>query len=224
LDRRVLLGGLLAAGAINLPSPAWAATQSVKLTQAFAFLGDYLSMAPGKRDRFHMAYYAVRDRKLAPDLKGMVIGADGKRSPLVIDRDARVALLPSLAQLRSSTLEFDSTPGEKVGLKLELEPNLPLGTHIDAVALAAAIAQCEAAVASIAGVLSFAAPKIVSALFPGAASAQALLDNGHAQPLPTTTNRFYGLLPYFEPASLAGARTLALARAPSRILMSEHPK
>jgi hypothetical protein len=224
LDRRALLGGLLAAGAINLPSPAWAATQSVKLSQAFAYLSDYLSMAPGKRDRFHMAYYAMRDRKFAPDLKAVVVSADGKRTPLVIERDARVAQLPSLAELRTCTLEADAAPGEKVGLALELEPDLPVGTHIDAIALAAAIAQCEAAVASIAGVLSFAAPKIVAALFPGALSGQALLDNGRSQTLPFTNNRFYGPLPYFEPGSLPGARTIALAHAPSRILMNGHPK
>jgi hypothetical protein len=221
-----MLGGLVAAGAITLPARAvWAATQSVKLTQAFAYLQDYLTLAPGKRDRFHMAYYAVRDRKFAPDLKAVMVGADGKRTPLVLGRDARVAQLPSMAELRSgATLEADAAPGEKVGLALQLEPNLSVATHIDAAALSAAIAQCEAAVASIAGVLSFAAPKIVCALFPGAASGQALLDNGRAQPLPTSDSRFYGLLPYFEPASLTGARTLALARAPSRILLSGHPK
>ncbi|HLI65459.1 MAG TPA: hypothetical protein VKU90_03760 [Caulobacteraceae bacterium] len=224
MDRRTLLGGLMAAGAITLPSAVWAATQSVKLSQAFAYLSDYLSMTPAKRDRFHMAFYAVRDRKFAPDLKAVVVGPDGKRTPLVLDRSAKVVQLPNLAQLRSSTLEADAAPGEKVGLALELEPNLPVGERFDAIALAASIAQCEAAVASIAGVLSFAAPKIVAALFPGAGSGQALLENGRAQALPTTNNRFYGPAPYFEPGSIAGARTIVLAHTPSRVLMSGHPK
>jgi hypothetical protein len=224
LDRRTLLSGLLAAGAINLPSPAWAAAQSVKLSQAFRYLTDYLAISPGKRDRFHLAYYAVRDRKFDPDLRAVVVSADGKRSPLALERDAKVAQLPTLAQLQSSSLEIDADPSEKVGLALLLEPSMPASAHLDAAALAAAIAQAEAAVASIAGVLSFAAPKIGSALFPGAASGQALLDNGRAAPLPTTNDRFWGQLPYYEPASLAGARTLALARTPSRILLSGHPK
>jgi hypothetical protein len=224
LDRRTLLGGLLAAGAITLPSVAWADTKSLKLGQAFAYLTNYYSMSPGKRDRFRLAYYAVRDRKFAPDLKAVVVSADGKRSPLVLERDARVAQLPSLAQLQSSTLEIDVSPAAKVGLALVLEANMPASTHLDAAALAASIAQAEAGVASIAGVLSFAAPKIVSALFPEAASGQALLDGGRAAPLPTTTNWLWGQMPYYEPSSLAGARTLAFARAPSRILLSDQPK
>jgi hypothetical protein len=218
-----MLGGLIAAATVLPAGAAWAAAQSVKLTQAFRYLEDYLALPPAKRDRFHLAYYAVRDRKFAPDLKAVVVSADGKRAPLVVERDAKVAQLPNLAQLRSGALEFDAAPDEKVGLALQLEPNMPVATRIDAAALSASIAQCEAAVASIAGVMSFAAPKIVSALFPGAASGQALLDNGRAQPLPITNNRFYGALPYFEPASLAGARTIVLARAPSRILLSGHP-
>ncbi len=128
-----MLGGLVAAGAITLPARAvWAATQSVKLTQAFAYLQDYLTLAPGKRDRFHMAYYAVRDRKFAPDLKAVMVGADGKRTPLVLERDARVAQLPSMAKLRSraTSLEADAAPGEEVGLALQLEPNLSVATHI----------------------------------------------------------------------------------------------
>lgn len=219
-----MLGGLFAAAAILPARAAWAAPQSVKLTQAFRYLEDYLSLPPGKRDRFHLAYYAVRDRRFAPDLRAVVVSADGKRTPLALERDAKVAQLPTLAQLRSSTLEIDAAPDEKVGLALQLEPNMPIATHVDAFVLSASIAQCEAAVASLAGVMSFAAPKIVSALFPGAVSGQALLGDGRAQPLPVTNNRFYGALPYFEPASLAGARSLTLTRAPSRILLSGHPK
>jgi hypothetical protein len=218
------MSGFVAAGLSTLPSLARATTQSVGLTKAFAYLDSYMSLPAAKRDRFHMAYYGFRDRKFAPDLKATIVASNGKRSPLVLDRDARVAQLPSLVELRTSSLEFDVAPNEKVGLSLELEPNLAPSTHIDAKALAASIAQTEAAVASIAGVLSFAAPKIVGALFPGAGTGQVLLDNGQTQPLPNIVNRFWGALPYFEPQSLANAHTLVLARAPSRILLSGHPK
>jgi hypothetical protein len=218
------MGGLVAAGVSGFPTLAAATVQTAKLTQAFAYLDSYLSLAPAKRDRFHLVYYAVRDRKFAPDLKATVIGADGKRAPLVLEHDARVVQLPSLALLRSGSLEFDAAPSDKVGLALVLEPMMAPSTHLDARGLAASIAQAAAAVASIAGVLSFAAPKIVAALFPGAPSGEAALDNGHSQPLPIGANRFWGALPYYEPDSMAGARSLTLARAPSRILLSGHPK
>ncbi len=206
------------------PAAATAATSSVPLSKAFAFLDAYDGIAPGKRDRFHMAYYAVRNRRFAPDLKATIV--DGaKRTPLVLGRDARVAQLPSLAALKSNaTVEFDAAPTDKVGLALALEPNVPGAAHLDARALAAAIAQAEAAVASIAGVLSFAAPKIQVAIFPGAGSGQAELDGGHAAPLPIDNNRFWGAAPYYEPGLLAGARSITLARAPSRILLGQHPK
>jgi len=225
LDRRALLAALVAAGATTtVPVAASAAASSVPLSKAFAFLDAYYGIAAGRRDRFHMAYYAVRNRRFAPDLKGTIV-AGGKRTPLILGRDARVEQLPSLAALKSNaTIEFDAAPTDKVGLALALEPNVPSAAHLDARALAAAIAEAEAAVASIAGVLSFAAPKIQVAMFPGANSGQAELDGGRAAPLPVTDNRFWGSAPYFDPSALAGAHAIVLARAPSRILLGQHPK
>ena len=216
---------MLAFSAAGVAAPATAEVQSVTLTQAFAFLQNYYGVAPGKRDRFHLAYYAVLNRRFAPDLKATIVTADGKRTQVVLGRDARVEALPSLAELRSAaTLEFDAPSGAKAGFALALEPNVPVGAKLDAKALAASIAQVEADVVSMAGMLSFVAPKITCALFPGAGAGQAELDNGRMAALPTDNNRFWGAAPYYEPATLAGAHTIDLAKAPSRILLAQHPK
>jgi hypothetical protein len=226
LERRALLAGLAAAGATAaLPSSVSATPQSVPLGKAFEFLDSYYGISPAKRDRFHLAYYAVRNRKFAPDLKATIVAADGGRTPLALARDAHVDQLPTLAGLKSSaTLQFDAAPSDKVGLALALEPTMPIAARLDARGLAAAIVQAEAGVTSLAGLLSFAAPKITVAMFPGAGSGQVELDNGYAAPLPVTENPFWGQVPYYDPAQLAGARIIVLARAPSRILLDQHPK
>lgn len=223
MDRRCFLGGCLALAASA--APARAAEQSLKLAQAFAFLQRYYEIPPAKRDRFHLAYYAVRDRRFAPDLKGTIVTADGKRTSLVLGPDALVQRLPGLAELRSdATLQLEAPPDVRAGLALALEPNVALGSRLDARLLAAAIAQVEADVVSYAGVLSFVAPKITCALFVGAGAGQVEFENGGAAALPVTNNRFWGRAPYYEPAALAGARTIVLAKTPGRILLGQHPK
>jgi hypothetical protein len=51
-----------------------------------------------------------------------------------------------------------------------------------------------------------------------------ILADQRTAPLPVTTTRFFGAVPWFEPSQFAGARDVALARAPSRILLGAHPK
>ncbi|MEJ0065956.1 MAG: hypothetical protein WDM85_11490 [Caulobacteraceae bacterium] len=75
-----------------------------------------------------------------------------------------------------------------------------------------------------AGALSLVVPKFTAAYFPDAGSAQAIMSDGRIAALPAFTFPSVGPVAYIEPATLAGARTVVFARAPSRILLGGHPK
>jgi hypothetical protein len=100
------------------------------------------------------------------------------------------------------------------GVRLELPARAAPAARLDAHDLALAVAECRAAVGKIAGALSFATPKITSAEFPGAGSGQVVLADGRSVPLPVA-----GGAPYFVPAKTPGARLIALAHAPTKILL-----
>ncbi|HLK23132.1 MAG TPA: hypothetical protein VKT30_00585 [Caulobacteraceae bacterium] len=226
MQRRVLLAGLAAfVGQAAVPWPARAAGRTVSLTRAFPFLQSYYELAPRKRDKFHLVYFATLNRRFAPDLKAVVVTADGKRTPLAVGRDAHVDSLPSLAELRSDALmEFGASADDRVGLLVNIEPNVAVGPRMDSAGLKAALAQVQSNEMNAIGLLSFAVPKITSALFAGAGSAQAELDGGRTVALPVTRDRYWGVAPYYEPASLSGVRAITFARPPSHVFLVQHPR
>ncbi|MFI4973262.1 MAG: hypothetical protein ACHP84_01850 [Caulobacterales bacterium] len=223
MERRQLLQGF--AVALAFPGLARAdEVQSFKLSKAFAYLDKFLGLPAAMRTRFNVVYYAMRDRKPAPDLQGVIVEADGRRTPLQLDHDGRVVSMPTLGLLRSDAkLEAAAAPGVKLGLRLELHPNVALSPHPDPAALAQSLAQANAAIATLAGAMSFAAPKLTAAIFVQAGSGQAILANGKIAPLPLGAGRFAAGQPYFEPAATPGAKALTLARTPARISLSPHP-
>lgn len=224
MRRRDLVGGLIM-GAATLPTFARAsAVKSVGLTKAFPYLDAFLAYPAAKRTRFYIAFVARRGTKPAPDFRATIVAAGGQRTPLTLDHEGRVEQLPTLAQLRGgATLECDPSAAD-VKLGLELRPAAAAATHVDPNDLNLALAQANAAAASIAGVMSFAVPKLDTVYFPGAGGGEAVFAGGRAAPLPVTVNQIAGKVPYFEPASSAGARDVVLAKAPSRMLIGPHPK
>ena len=223
MDRRHLLGAAASAAAFASFSPAMAETRRIKLTSAFQYLDLYLSLAPPDRRHFYMAYRALRDLKPAPDLNAVIVAPDGKRTKLVISPEGFVVQLPDLAQLKgASMVEFDDS--QKVALAVELRPNTPPTTHVDVAELQLGLDQANAAIKKFSGVLSLVAPKLDSLYFPGAGGGQVVMVDQRTAPLPVTTTRFFGAVPWLEPSQFAGARSVALARAPSRILLGAHPK
>jgi hypothetical protein len=79
-------------------------------------------------------------------------------------------------------------------------------------------------VVRFAGALSFVVPKFTAAYFPDGGPALAVMADGRTAGLPVYAAPFIGPVPYIEPAAIAGARTVVLTRAPSRILLGGHPK
>jgi hypothetical protein len=212
---------LLVAAAAE-PSAAFADVKTIPIAKAFPFLAGYLALAPALRSRFYLAYKAMRDKRPTADAHATIIASNGARTPVAFDRLGNVVHLPSLADLKSgANVELEGTPFQ---IGLELRCAAAPSTHIDVGELAASLAQVNFAVAKFAGALSFAVPKLTAAYFPDAAAGQAVMADGRMAPLPVVAVPTIGPVPYFEPASLAGARSVVFAKAPSRILLGGHPK
>lgn len=198
------------------------APKIVPIDKAFPYLSAYLGLPVGQRSLFYLAYRAVRDKHPAPDARATFVAANGARTPVLFDRVGTVARLPSLAELKSAAnVEIDSAPFQ---LGIELRSATPPSTRIDVGQLNASLTQVNNAVAHFAGALSLIVPKLTAAYFPDAAGAQVVMADGRAVPLPVFAAPVLGAVPYIEPSLLAGARTVVLARAPSRIVLGGHPK
>jgi hypothetical protein len=218
--RRDLLAAVAALAAT--PRFALADVKTLPLDKAFPYLAGYLSLPASQRTRFYPSYRALRNRRPVNDIKATIIAAGGARTPLALDAHGVVEHAPSLAQLKSGAmLEVDGPP---TMLGIELRAAAAPATRVDVVELAAALAQANAAIAKLAGALSFAAPKLTAAYFPDAGQGRAMTGDGRASPLPVFSAPIIGAVAYFEPASLAGAKLVLLDRTPSRILLGGHPK
>jgi hypothetical protein len=225
MNRRNLISGMTALGVLAAPGLALAAGETVKLSKFFAYLDLYLALPPSQRNRFALAYYAYRNMHPAPDLKAVVIQPNGARSPVQMDRSGRIIQLPSLAELHGPDMvEIDANPGDKVGLRLETEARIAPSQTVDAHELVLALDQAQAAISKQAGLLSFTLPKLTCAYFSDAGSGHAILANGRAVPLPVATGRFFAGTPYFDSMATPDARTVSLAKAPSRILLGGQPR
>jgi hypothetical protein len=220
MRRRHLLA--LMTAALAAPRIAFADAKILPIDKAFPFLAAYLGLPAAQRSRFYLAYRAMRDKRPALDARATIIAANGARTPVMFDRFGAVARLPSLLELKSAaSVEIDSTPFQ---LGVELRCATPPSTRIDVSELSASLAQVNLAVTKVAGAFSLIIPKLTAAYFPDAVGAQALMSDGHTVALPVYSAPIVGVVPYIEPGMLAGARTVMLARPPSRIVLGGHPK
>jgi len=221
MRRRHLLA-LLAVAAAAPGEVLAGAPQTFPIDKAFPFLAAYLTLPVADRSRFYLAYRAMRDKHPVSDGRATIIGPGSARTPVAFDRVGEVTHLPSLAELKSgASVEIDSAPFQ---LGLELRCAMACATRLDVVQLSLALAQVNQAAVKAAGPLSLVIPKFTTAYFPDAGSAQAVMGDGRATALPVVAVPNIGPVPYIEPAAIAGARTVQLARAPSRILLGGHPK
>ncbi len=210
MDRRRLLLGLALTA---VPQLAMAGTKPpVPLSKVFVFLDKYLALPAAERNRFGPVYALMVDDKPAPGLKAMILEADGRRTPLVLGPDGRPKVLPTLAQLQTAKLEVDVPATAKMGINLSIVPLLPLTQDLSAKDLDLAIAQANRGVSSIAGPMSFAAPKLKAVGFVGAVSGTLRFADGKETPL-----RLSNGVPIYDPKLAKGAVAVVLARAPSKL-------
>jgi hypothetical protein len=224
LDRRSLIGGIVVSMLASTAARA-AARPPAKADTLYPYLKMYLEAPPEQRTHFVLAYYVVRDRKPAPDVKAFLVGADGRRRPITIGGDGRVETLPSLADLHANIqVEVDAPPSDKVGTSLEILVTAPPAARMDTHPLALAMQQANAAIAAHAGVLAFAAPKLTCAYMIGAHSGQAVLANGRTVALPLRTGPYFAGAPYFDSVAMPDARAVVLDKAPLRVLLGGRPR
>jgi hypothetical protein len=221
MRRRDLLALLAVVAAA--PGEVMAANvQTFPIDKAFPFLAAYLALPAAARSRFYLAYRSMRDKHPISDGRATIVAPGGARTPVAFDRVGEVTRLPSLAELKSgANVEVDGAPFQ---LGLELRCAIASATRLDVVQLSLALDQVNQAAARFAGPLSLVIPKFTAAYFPDAGSAQVVMGDGRATALPVVAVPNLGPVPYIEPSALVGARTVQLARAPSRILLGAHPK
>jgi hypothetical protein len=220
MRRRHVLALLAAAAAA--PGSALADDAKQPLTKAFAFLDAYLGLPAAQRSRFYLAYRATRDKRPVSGVQAAIVAPGGARTPVAFDGAGRVTHLPSLAELKSGA-SFEPV-GAPFKLGLELRYAGAASAHIDPAELIAALAQTNAAIAKLAGVMAAVVPKLTTAFFPDSGGGQAVLADGRTAPLLVFAAPMVGMVPYFEPAAAVGAKAVLLTRAPSRILLGSHPK
>jgi hypothetical protein len=221
MRRRHLLALLIAAAAA--PSDALAAGgHTIAINRMFPFLSMFLRTPFADRNRFYLAYRAVRDKRPIADARASFVGANGARTPVVFDHTGAVAPLPTLAELNSgAVVVFDEAPFQ---LEMELRCTMANATRLDVGELGRSLAQVNQTVSKLAGPLSLFTPKITAAYFPDAGTAVAIMADGSQLALPVYFAPGVGAVPYIEPASLGGARTVVLAKPPSRIVLAGHPR
>jgi hypothetical protein len=220
MRRRQLLGFLAIAAAA--PRTAFANVQTISLDKAFPYLAGYLQMPAAERSHFYLAFRAYRDKRPVGDVAAAIVAANGARTPIAFDRQGIVTRLPDLATLKGAGhVELVSAPFQ---MAPELRCAMPLSLRIDVSQLTVALVQVNNAVVKFAGALSLVLPKFTTAFFPDAGAAQVVMSDGRTTPLPALSVPQIGPVSYIEPASLAGARTVIFAKAPSRILLSPRPK
>jgi len=222
LQRRHLIAGLAAALAAG-PSLALADdAQRIPLSKAFKYLDFYLALPPTLRNRFYLVFRALRNDHPAPDLKLAIVG-QGPPQPVPLDAWAQVTHLPTLAQLKSD--DALQVWGGPFRFATEIRPDVAPATRLDVGQLDASLNQATAAIAHIAGAFSAMAPKLDTVLFPDAGSGEVFFADGRMAALPITRQfKTLGSVPYFRSTTSPGARAIALAKAPSRLLLSIPPK
>ncbi len=221
MQRRALIAGIAAALAAPA-APAWARVTRIGLADAFLLLDAYLALKPAERDRFVLAYRAVRGGKPAPDANARIVHRDRTSTPLALDADGWVTQLPTLDELRASeTFEVD---GPAFDMSMELRATLAPADRLPVGELTATLAQVNAAIVTFAGDNSSAVGRLTCIYFPDAGAGRAILADGGERPLPSFNFKLIGPTPYFEPSRLPPATAVALERPPSRILLAGPPR
>jgi hypothetical protein len=230
LQRRALIAGIaaaisapaLAASALLSPAPARARVTRIALADAFLLLDAYLALKPAERDRFFLAYRAVRGGKPAPDADARIVHGDRTSTPVRVDADGWVTQLPTLDQLKGrETFEVD---GPAFDMALELRATLAPADRLPVSELAATLAQVNAALVTFADGDSGAVGRLTCIYFPDAGAGRAILADGGERPLPAFDFKLIGPTPYFEPYRLPQASAVALDKPPSRILLAGPPR
>src|SRR5262249_31764889 len=150
-QRRVFLAGAataFAASACITPARAAPRATRILLTDAFLLLDSYLALKPAARDRFVLAYRAVRNGKPTSDVTARIIHHDKTSTPVAIDAAGWVTELPTLDQLKGR--EMFEVDGPSFDMALELRATLTPAARLPTSELIATLSQVNAAIVEFA--------------------------------------------------------------------------
>jgi hypothetical protein len=182
---------LLALAPLPAAAEAPAAPErTVEAAKIFPFLDKFYAASPAERSLLSLRYNLTHDGKPASDVHlFLVLG--GKRTPIPVSADGRIERLPTPTELaQHAQVAIEAPQGVKFNNRLNLESAVKPALEVSAADCATSIAQANAAIQRAAGMM-------------------AMLD-GKTQPLPMVKGA-----PSYDPASIKGAKTIRLAKAPS---------
>lgn len=189
-------------------------TKPMEVGKLFPYLNLFYRIPAKDRTLFGLAYYVQSNRPLSTV---KIWNAAGEYP---IGADGRINRLPSAEQLRrKEQVNVQAVDGASFGLDLELESKVAATTELDAAALKSSVDQSNRAIKGAAGVVRFAVPTMGRLVFKNGGSGQVVLADGSRRPLAVS-----GGAPVFDVAAHPTARTVTLARAPSRIFIQPAPK
>lgn len=214
----IALVGAAHAQAPARPTAAAAAGQITTKTldpgKIFQYLNLFYRIPAQDRSLFELGYYVRSNRPLGSVRVWDALG----EYPLAAD--GRFGRLPTAEQLRRKTpINVRGPDGTSFEIDLELESRVAPETSMDAAALKASVDQANRGIKGAAGMIRFAVPTMGRLVFKGAGSGQVVLADGRRVALPIA-----GGAPAFDVGAFPTARTVTLARTPSRIFIQPTPK
>lgn len=209
----ILLGLSLAALSLVLTANAQTTpgegVRQVPVKKLFPYYDFYLSLPTQDRDGFYLEYLVLSPR--ADVRPRMFYAFDSVRTPVQIDSNGKILNMPDLTMFRQGKLEVPASapPGRIV---LNLQPVVPLGRTIPAIAVANSVTDYAKAIGR-AGPLALAIPKLTGIAFRGVPAGQVVFAGGRKASLPVE-----GGIPVFRPSqsSMRGAVSLEFPAVPSQ--------
>lgn len=173
-----LLGAVGVAGALAA-GPVWAqaAERTVQASAVFGQLATYYRLPAAQRSHFRPVFLLSAERPGANGLQ-MRVSAGGATRAFSFGPNGRLLNPPTAEEIASGQILVPTALG-RVSARLQLEPLLTLGPAVAAADVTRSIDQANAAIASQAGLLAFAAPRIVAVGFvaaPGATAVSVAVD------------------------------------------------
>ncbi|ESQ76867.1 hypothetical protein [Asticcacaulis sp. AC402] len=203
---------------VLMASTALAETKNIAAEKLFPFLETYYGIPANQRDQFSIAYFYQFDSLDKKRVSLVLKGPSGDK-PLSIAASGRVSPLPTAADLKAKReIAFTAPKDGKMGIDIQLIPNLAPDVSMDAVPLAMAVKQARDGAKKAAGLFSLAVPDYKAVCFEGAKSGTLATKSGKILTLKLQTSG-KAPAPCFFPADAADATRITLDRTPTAMFI-----
>jgi hypothetical protein len=209
-SRRLLIS-LGVAWAFAAPG-ALAQERLLPADRVFPNLARYLALPPSARDRFEPIYVLIpRSGGLAGARAWLIV--EGRRRPLLIAPDGRIAHPVLAADVTHGQVAFSFPPGARIGLRASIVATIAPGPDTPVVTLQASLAQANAALHT--GTLPFVGPpRLRRLVFQGAEGGVVVAADGRRVVMPIGPDG-----PYLDPEPRDAGSVIRFRRPPTAILL-----